>query len=89
MEAKTKQPPTEDERIDYELGYQQCCHDNGIPYVGIKKPLAFNKILAFHIEISDKMAKYLFPDHTDELAQYITNKLKEGYEKFKRGEPLN
>lgn len=85
----TNQTPSEDERIAHELGYQQCCRDNGIPYVGIRKPLSFNKILAFHIEISDKMAEYLFPDRADELAKHITDKLKEGYEKFKRGEPLD
>lgn len=81
--------PTEDERIAYELGYRHCCRANGIPYVGIRKPLADKNILAFHIEISDKEAEYLFPDRADELAKHITDKLKEGYEKFKRGEPLD
>lgn len=85
----TKQRPTEDERIAYELGYRHCCRDNDIPYVGIRKPLEYKNILAFHIEISDKEAECLFPDRADELAKYITRKLEEGYEKFKRGEPLD
>lgn len=81
--------PTEDERIAYELGYRRCCRDNNIPYVGIRKPLADKNILAFHIEITDKEAEDLFPNHTDELAKYITKKLEESYEKFKRDEPLD
>lgn len=85
----TEQRPTEDERIAYECGYRHCCRDNGIPYVGIRKPLADKNILAFHIEISDKEAEYLFPDRANELAKCITKKLEEGYEKFKRGEPLD
>lgn len=84
-----KQQQTEDERIAYELSCQHCCRDNDIPYVGIRKPLADKNILAFHIEITDKEADDLFPDRADELAKYITKKLEEGYEKFKRGEPLN
>lgn len=85
----TEQRPTEDERIAYECGYRHCCRDNDIPYVGIRKPLADKNILAFHIEISDKEAEYLFPDRADELAKCITKKLEKGYEKFKRGEPLD
>ncbi len=85
----TEQRPTEDERIAYECGYRQCCRDNGIPYVGIRKSFNTRSILAFQIEITDKEAEYLFPDRADELAKYITRKLEEGYEKFKRGEPLD
>lgn len=85
----TNQRPTEDERIAYELGYRRCCRDNDIPYVGIRKPLADKSILAFHIEITDKEAEYPFPNRADELAKYIAKKLEEGYEKFKRGEPLD
>ncbi len=85
----TEQRPTEDERLIYELGYQHCCRDNGIPYVGIREPFEDKNILAFHIEITDKVAEYLFPDRADELAKYITKKIEEEYEKFKRGEPLN
>lgn len=85
----TEQRPTEDERIAYELGYRQCCRDNDIPYVGIRKQFNTRSILAFQIEITDKEAEYLFPDRADELAKYITRKLEEGYEKFKRGEPLD
>lgn len=81
--------PTEDERIAYELGYRHCCRDNGIPYVGISKPLADKSILAFHIEITDKEAEYLFHERADELAKYITRKLEDGYERFRRGEPLD
>lgn len=87
--TQTKQRPTEDELIAYKLGYRHCCRDNDIPYVGIRKPLEYKNILAFHIEISDKEAECLFPNHTDELTKYITKKLEEGYEKFKRGEPLD
>ena len=68
----TNQPPTQDERIAYECGYRHCCQDNDIPYVGIRKPLAYKSILTFHIEITDKEAEYLFPSHTDELAKSIT-----------------
>lgn len=85
----TKQRPTEDELIAYELGYRQCCRDNDIPYLGIRNPFNTRSIIAFHIEITDKEAEYLFPNHTDELAKYITKKLEEVYEKFKRGEPLD
>lgn len=84
----TEQRPTEDERIAYEYGYRQCCRDNGIPFVGIRNPFNTRSILAFQIEITDKEAEYLFPYRADELAKYITNKLEEGYEKFKQGEPL-
>lgn len=85
----TKQRPTEDELIAYELGYRKCCRDNDIPYLGIRNPFNTRSIIAFHIEITDKEAEYLFPNYTDELAKYITNKLEEEYEKFKRGEPLD
>lgn len=86
---ENNQTPTEDGRIAYELGYRQCCRDNDIPFVGIRKPFNTRSILAFQIEITDKEAEYLFPDRADELAKYITKKLEEGYEKFKRGEPLD
>lgn len=83
----TDQTPTESERIAYECGFRACCLSNGIPYVRAERGWA--NTIAFQIEISDKEAKYLFPDHADELAKYITKKLEEGYEKFKRGEPLD
>lgn len=83
----TEQRPTEDERIAYECGYRNCCLDNNIPYV--KPERGWQRILAFRIEISDREAAYLFPDHADELARYITEKLQKAYEKFKRGEPLD
>lgn len=80
----TNQIPTEDERIAYQQGYRDCCHDNGILYMGIEKSRIYNQVIAFRIEITDKEAEYLFPGHEDELAQHITQKLKEGYKKFKR-----
>lgn len=30
-----------------------------------------------------------FPDHADDLAKHITEKLQKAYEKFRRGEPLD
>ncbi len=79
--------PTEDERIAYECGFRACCLLNGIPYVRAEK--GWTETIAFRIEISSKEAEYLFPDRANELANYITKKLEEGYEKFKRGEPLD
>ena len=87
--TQTDQRPTKDERIAYELGYRRCCRDNDIPYVGIREPFEDKNILAFHIEITDKVAEYLFPDRADELAKHITEKLQKAYEKFRRGEPLD
>lgn len=83
----TKQTPTEDERIAYECGFRAGCLSNGIPYVRTER--GWSNTIAFRIEISSKEAEYLFPDHADELAKYITKKLEEGYENFKRGEPLD
>lgn len=85
----TEQRSTEKERIAYELGYRQCCRDHGTPYIETRKPFADKDIMIFHVEISYNGATHTFPDHADELAKYITKKLEEGYEKFKRGEPLD
>lgn len=87
--TQTEQRPTEDERIAYECGYRRCCQDHDIPYIETRRPLAYKRIIAFNIEITERDADYIFPDRADELAKYITNKLKDGYEKFKRGEPLD
>lgn len=78
--TKNKQRPTEDERIAYEYGFRACCLANGIPYVLAEK--GWSKTISFRIEISDKEAEYLFPNHVSELAEHITKKLKEEYEKF-------
>ena len=43
----------------------------------------------FRIEISDREAAHLFPNHADDLAKHITEKLQKAYEKFRRGKPLD
>lgn len=83
----TEQRPTEAERMAYEAGFRNCCLANGIPYVRAER--WWQHTLAFRIEISDREATYLFPNHADDLAKHITEKLQKAYEKFRRGEPLD
>lgn len=85
MTSLTNQPPTEEELIAYDCGYRACCFDNGIPYVRAESPfVSYNKFIAFHIEMSDKSAEFIFPDHVDALAKHIADELKDEYEKFKQ-----
>lgn len=83
----TEQRPTKAEREAYEAGFRTCCLANGIPYVSAET--GWQHALAFRIEIRDREAEYLFPDHADELARHITEELQKAYEKYKREEPLD
>lgn len=51
----TIQPSTDDQRIVFQCGYRDCCHDHGILYMEIEKSKIYNSIIASRIiQLSSK-----------------------------------
>lgn len=70
---------TEDERIAYEAGYQNCCYNHGIPFVRIRR--VWKSQVKWEVMLSD-VAMERFP--IEQIAQDIAREMKDEYEKYKR-----
>lgn len=76
---------TPEEELAYECGYKNCCHNNNIPYVQVKR--TWNNMMRFEVELCDKTLNTV---GIEVIAKDIASRVISEYEKFKKnGNPDN
>lgn len=70
---------SEDEQLAYEVGYQACCYDHGIPFVRIRRE--WRDQVRWDLRLSDVTMEH-FP--IEQIAQDIAREMKREYEKYKK-----